>query len=93
VLRREIFSVPGLAQEEHEAVKVQVMKLTEAIQQLQSRVMELDIQEVPSTLQEVWNQREEDAKSEVGRIRALTSKCKHISDRNAQTYKCLVEYP
>jgi hypothetical protein len=40
----------SLEQEEHEAVKVQVMKLDEAIQQLQARVTELDIQEVPSTL-------------------------------------------
>jgi hypothetical protein len=32
---------------------MQVGKLAEAIQQLQGRVMELEIQAVPSTLQEV----------------------------------------
>jgi hypothetical protein len=53
VVRRALRSVPGLAQEEHEAVEVQVMKLVEAIQQLQARVTELEIQAVPSTLQEV----------------------------------------
>jgi hypothetical protein len=30
--------VPGLAQEEHESVEVQVVKLAETIQQLQSRI-------------------------------------------------------
>jgi hypothetical protein len=38
VVGRALRSVPGLAQEEHEAVEVQVMKLAEAIQQLQARV-------------------------------------------------------
>jgi hypothetical protein len=73
VVSRALRSVPGLAQEEHEAVEVQVMKLAEAIQQLQARVTELEIQAVPSTPQEVCDQREEAAKSAVGRIRALAS--------------------
>jgi hypothetical protein len=93
VVRRALRSVPGLAQEEHEAVEVQVMKLVEAIQQLQARVTELEIQAVPSTPQEVCDQREEAAKSAVGRIRALTSECKQLSDRSAQTYECLTEDP
>jgi hypothetical protein len=67
VVSRELHSVSGLAQEEHEAVKVQVMKLAEAIQQLQERVMKLEIRAVPSTLQEVCDQREEAAKSAVER--------------------------
>jgi hypothetical protein len=45
--------VSGLTQEEQESVEVQVAKLTETIQQIQARIMELDIQAVPSTLQEV----------------------------------------
>jgi hypothetical protein len=32
VVRKSLHSVPGLAQEEHEVVEVQVMKLVEAIQ-------------------------------------------------------------
>jgi hypothetical protein len=80
VVSRALCSVLGLAQEEHEAVEVQVMKLDEAIQQLQERVMELEIQAVPSTPQEVSNQREESAKSIVGRIKALTSECKQLRD-------------
>jgi hypothetical protein len=63
----------GMAHEEHEAVKVQVMKFVEAIQQLQAWVIELYIQEVPSTPQEVRDQREEASKSTVERIRVLTS--------------------
>jgi folate-dependent phosphoribosylglycinamide formyltransferase PurN len=51
------------------------MKLDEAIQQLQARVTKLELQAVPSTLQEVHDQREEAAKSTVERIRVLTSEC------------------
>jgi hypothetical protein len=53
----------------------------------------LEIQAVPSTPQEVHNQREEAAKSTVERIRSLASECKQLSDRSAQTYKCLTEDP
>jgi hypothetical protein len=73
VVNKSCHSVPGLAQEEHESVEVQVVKLTETIQQLQARITELEIQAVPSTPQEVRDQREEAAKNAVVRIRALTS--------------------
>jgi hypothetical protein len=76
VVSKSIHSVLGLTQKKHETVEIQVTKLVEAIQQLQARVMELELQEVPSTLQEVRDQREESAKSVVERIRILTSKCK-----------------
>jgi folate-dependent phosphoribosylglycinamide formyltransferase PurN len=45
--------------------------LDESIQQLQQRVAELELQAVPSTLQEVQDQREESAWSAVQRIKAL----------------------
>jgi hypothetical protein len=93
VVSRTLRSVPGLAQEENEAVEVQVMKLVEAIQQLQARVTELELQEVPSTLQEVRDQREEAAKSAVGRIRALASECKQLSNKSVQNYECLTKDP
>jgi hypothetical protein len=70
---RELLYVPGLAQVEEETFKIQVGKLVEAIQQLQARVPELKIQAVPSTLQEVWDQREEASKSAVEVIMALAS--------------------
>jgi hypothetical protein len=85
--------VLGLAQEEHESVECQVVKLTETIQQLQSRIIELEIQEVPSTLQEVCDQREESTKNAVVRIRALALECKQLRDRSMQTYERLVEDP
>jgi hypothetical protein len=91
VVSRALFSMPGLVQEENEVVEVQVMKLVEAIQGLQERIMELDIQAVPSTSQEVCEQREESAKSAVERIRTLTSECKQLSDRSAYTYECLTK--
>jgi hypothetical protein len=53
--------------------------------------MELELQVVSSTPQEVCDQREEAAKNVVERIRALTLECKKLSDRSAQTYECLVE--
>jgi hypothetical protein len=68
-----------------------VGKLSESIQQLQARVMELQIQVVPSTPQEVRDQREETTRNEVEIIKALTSECKKLSDQSAHTYECLVE--
>jgi hypothetical protein len=88
---RALLSMPGLAQEEPDSTEMQVGKLSEAIQQLQERVMELEIQTVPSTSQEVCDQREEAARNTVEIIRALASECKKLSDRNAHTYECLVE--
>jgi hypothetical protein len=49
VVRRTLCSVLGLAQEENEAVEVQVTKLAGATQQLQERVTELELQAVPRT--------------------------------------------
>jgi hypothetical protein len=54
VVSRSLRFVPSLAREEHEIIEFQVMKLAEAIKQLQARVTELEIQEVPSTPQERW---------------------------------------
>jgi hypothetical protein len=90
---RALLSVSGLAQEEPESTEMQVGKLAEAIQQLQARVMELELQAVPSTPQEVHDQREEASRNAVERIRALASECKQLSDRSAQTYECLAEDP
>jgi hypothetical protein len=73
VVNNACLSVLGLAQEEQDSVEVQVAKLIETIQQLQARITELDIQAVPSTPQEVHDQREEATKNAVIRIRALTS--------------------
>jgi predicted nucleic acid-binding Zn-ribbon protein len=50
---RALRSVSGLAQMEEETTESQVGKLVEAIQQLQARVAELELQAVPSTPQEV----------------------------------------
>ena len=86
-------SVPGLAQEEQDSIEIQVVKLVETIQQLQARIIELDVQVVPSTPQEVHDQREETAKNEVERIISLTSKRKQLSDRSMHTYELLAEDP
>jgi hypothetical protein len=72
------------------SVEAQIVKLVETLQQLQARITELEAQTVPSTPQEVRDQREETTKNTVVRIRALTSECKQLSDRSTQTYECLV---
>jgi hypothetical protein len=53
--------------------------------------MELELQAVPITPQEVHEQREKTVKSAVGRIRALSLECKQLSDRSAKMYECLIE--
>jgi hypothetical protein len=60
-----------------------VGNLTKSIHHLQARVMELEIQAVSSTQQEVPDQREEANRNIVERIRELTSECKKLSDRSA----------
>jgi hypothetical protein len=65
--------MPGLAQEGKESVETQILKLTETLQQLQARITELEAQIVPSTPQEVRNQREETTKNTLVRIRSLAS--------------------
>jgi hypothetical protein len=85
--------VTGLEQMEEDPVENQVVKLVEAIQQLQQRVAELELQTVPSTPQEVRDQREETARSTVQRIKALALECKQLSSRSAQNYERLTEDP
>jgi hypothetical protein len=50
---RVLLYVLGLTQIEEDIVDTQVEKLVEAIQQLQERVVELELKAMPSTLQEV----------------------------------------
>lgn len=70
VVTKTLCSVSGLAQEEEESTEIQVRKLVEAIQQLKAQITELE-QAVSSTSQEMRDQRDEAARSAVGRIRAL----------------------
>jgi folate-dependent phosphoribosylglycinamide formyltransferase PurN len=71
VVSKACHYVSSLAQEEHESVEAQVVKIVETIQKLQARITELEVQAVPSTLQEVRDQREESTKNAIVRIRAL----------------------
>jgi hypothetical protein len=76
-------SVIGLEQKAEEPIECQVMKLAEVIQQLQQRVMELDLQTIPQTPQEVCDQRELNAQSTVERIKTLVAECKQRSSISA----------
>jgi hypothetical protein len=71
----------------------QVVKLAEAIQQLQQRIEDLELQKIPSTLQDVRDQREATTQSTVERIKALALECKQNSSRSSQTYERLTEDP
>jgi hypothetical protein len=93
VVNRSFLSVTGLEQKAEEPIERQVMKLVEVIQQLQQRVMELELQAIPSTPQEEHDQREMTARSTVERIKALTEECKQLSRRSAQIYENLTENP
>jgi hypothetical protein len=70
-----------------------VENIAEAIQQLQARVAELELQVVPSTPQEVRDQREETARSAVERIKELVLECKKLNSQSVQIYERLVEDP
>jgi hypothetical protein len=48
---------------------------------------------VPSTPQEVRDQREETSQSTVERIKALVVECKQLSSRSAQNYERLTKDP
>jgi VIT1/CCC1 family predicted Fe2+/Mn2+ transporter len=86
-VNRALRSVTGLEKKEEDPVEHQVAKLAEAIQQLQQRIADLELQTVPSTLQDVRDQREATARSAVERIKALALECKQLSSRSVQTYE------
>jgi len=71
-VNRSFHSVTGLEQKEKEPIECQVMKLAEVIQQLQQRVVDLELHTIPQTPQEVLDQREIISWSTIERIKALT---------------------
>jgi hypothetical protein len=60
-------------------------------QQLQQRITDLELRTMPSTPQNVRDQREATARSVVERIKNLSMECKQLSDRSAQTYERITE--
>jgi chromosome segregation ATPase len=92
-VNRALRSVMGLEKKEEDPVEHQVAQLAEAIQQLQQRIADLELQTVPSTLQDVRDQREATAQSAVERIKALALECQQLSSRSVQTYERLTEDP
>ena len=92
-VRRALRFVTGLEQMEENLVENQVAKLAKAIQQLQQRIAELELQIVPSTPQEVRDQREETSQSTVERIKTLVVECKQLSSCSAQNYEHLTKDP
>jgi hypothetical protein len=68
-----------------------VNQLTEAIQQLQQRIVDLELRVVPKTPQDVRDQREATARSAFERLKDITLECKKLTNRSAQTYGQLKE--
>jgi hypothetical protein len=71
----------------------QVTQLEEVIQQLQQRIMVLELRIVPETPQEIRDLREATSRSVVGRLKTFALECKQLSARSAQTYETLAENP
>ena len=72
VVNRAFHSVTGLEHKAEEPIEHQVMKLVEFIQQLQQRVVELELQAISSTPHKERDQQEVAARSTVERIKELT---------------------
>jgi hypothetical protein len=70
-----------------------VNQLTEAVQQLQQHIADLELRTVPETPQDVRDQREATTMSAVERLKALILECKKLTDRSAQNYEKLIENP
>jgi hypothetical protein len=69
------------------------MKLVEVIQQLQQRVVELDLQAMLSTPQEERDRWEITSHNIVERIKEITEECKQLSTRSAQIHESLKKNP
>jgi uncharacterized protein YdcH (DUF465 family) len=78
---------------EEDSVERKVWNIFEVIQQLQQRIAELDLQEVPITPKEVRDIREETVRRKDERIKTLALECKQLSSRSVHTYECLAEDP
>jgi hypothetical protein len=70
-----------------------VVQLKEVIQQLHQRIVDLELRTIPKTPQEIIDLREENDRSTVGRMKALSLECKKLSSRSDQTYENLMENP
>jgi hypothetical protein len=91
VVDRALRPVTGLDPKLEYQVEHQLAQLAEVIQQLQQRIADLELRTVPSTPQDVRDQREATAQRAVERIKALSMECKQLSDHSAQTYEQLTE--
>ena len=83
----------GLEPKEEDRVENHVAQLTKVIQQLQQIIADLELRTVPNIPQDVWDEREEVARSAVEIIKAFTMECKKLSDHSAQIYEKLTEDP
>jgi hypothetical protein len=86
-VNRALHSMTGLGPNEEDRVEHQVEQLTEAIEQLQQRITNLELLTVPDTPQDVRDQRDATARSAVERIKNISMECKQISVHSAHTYE------
>jgi hypothetical protein len=76
---------------EEETYESQVGKLAESIQQIQARVLELELQEVPSTSVGSAGLERRNCQWRNRKNQVLALECKKISDQSVQTYENLAE--
>jgi hypothetical protein len=70
-----------------------VAQLEEVIQQIQRRIVDLEICTMPKTPQEIRDLREATSRSAVGQLKNFALECKELSTRSTQTYENLTENP
>ena len=68
-------------------------QLEEVIQQLQERIVDLELFTMPETPQEIRDLREATTCIVVGRLKTLALEWKQLSTRISQTYENLIENP
>jgi hypothetical protein len=82
-VNRSLCSVTSSQPQIEDRVTHQVEQLTEVIQQLQQRIVDLELRTMPNTPQDLRDQREATARSAVGIIKALDMECKQLTNRSA----------
>ena len=87
VVNRALRSITFIEVKVEDQVTKQVLQLEEVIEQLQQLIADLELCTVPETPQEVKDKREENSRSTVEWIKALTLECNKFTNNSALTYE------
>jgi hypothetical protein len=81
-IHKALHSVIVIEVNMEDQIPQQVTQLEEVIQQLQQRIMDLELCIMPETPQEIRDLREATARSSVGRLKTFSMECKQLSTRS-----------